>query len=152
MDVVDRGKNVGDFVLDAYLPGDVNGDGTVTQADVKQIQAAYGTRKGQARFDPAADVNLDGRVGCFDRALAEANLGAHAAVVAEWMATPTPAPVTPAVQTPTPTPKPHANPHAHADANPHADSGCGRDPGPDRAGGRDPRRPGDARRDRRRPS
>ena len=71
------------MVVDAYLPGDVNGNGSVGQDDLRLIKTAYGKRSGQTGYDPATDVNQDGRVGCFDLALAKANLGARAAVVPE---------------------------------------------------------------------
>ena len=98
VDVVGQGTSVGNFVLDAFLPGDVDGNGAVNQDDLNRIQSAYGTREGQSGYDAAADINQDGRVGCLDRRIARANLGAEAKVVPEWKA---PAIVTPPQAAPT---------------------------------------------------
>jgi len=43
-------------------PGDANGDGRVTAADLLIVTKALGTRPGQPRWNPAADVNQDNRV------------------------------------------------------------------------------------------
>ena len=43
-------------------PGDANGDGRVTAADLLIVTRALGTRPGQPRWNPAADVNQDNRV------------------------------------------------------------------------------------------
>ncbi|GAC1475842.1 MAG: hypothetical protein NVSMB9_29090 [Isosphaeraceae bacterium] len=99
VNVVAQDDKVGDFVVDAFLPGDVNADGTVNDADLQRIKASYASNAGQPSYDPAADLNQDGHVGCFDKALATANLGASAAIVPEYTAPP-PAPV------PAPTPAP----------------------------------------------
>ncbi|MGD0427696.1 MAG: dockerin type I domain-containing protein [Candidatus Acidiferrales bacterium] len=48
------------------VPGDVNGDGVVNCLDLELVQAAFGTKTGQAAFNPAADVNHDGVVNVLD--------------------------------------------------------------------------------------
>ena len=103
VDLIGLDDSVGDFVLNAYLPGDVDGSGTVDRDDLNPIRAAYGSSTGQRNYDPAADVNGDGRVGGLDRQLALWNLGAHAPTITP-MAPARPAPAaTPAVSaTPTP--------------------------------------------------
>ena len=121
VDIAGRDLNLGDFVLDAYLPGDVNGNGVVARDDLKRIRAVYGSRAGQTKFDPAADVNIDAQVGCFDLKLARDNLGAQAAVVPQWTATP-------AVAAP-PRPDPDPDPDSRRGHSP------GRDARPDRPGG-----------------
>jgi hypothetical protein len=47
-------------------PGDVNGDGVVSCADVTVVRAAYGSTVGQARYNPSADFNGDGFVNIQD--------------------------------------------------------------------------------------
>ena len=92
-------KTTGDYIVEAYLAGDVNGDGAVDSNDLASMQAAYGSREGQANYNPADDINGDGRVGCIDRMLLTQNLGAHVVVPAGGSTTPTSIPTA----TPTPT-------------------------------------------------
>lgn len=51
---------------------DYNADGTVDQADVDLIQAAFGSAEGDADFDPAFDHDQDGFVTGADVVLAVA--------------------------------------------------------------------------------
>ncbi|MCP3985324.1 MAG: hypothetical protein GY723_13120 [bacterium] len=51
------------------IPGDLDGDGTVSASDQAWLQALYGAEQGDANFDPAADGNADGRVDHYDLAL-----------------------------------------------------------------------------------
>lgn len=44
------------------IPGDLNDDGTVNCADLTIVKASFGKKKGQAGFNPVADVNNDGIV------------------------------------------------------------------------------------------
>ncbi len=81
VDVLDLDDRVGDFVLNAFLPGDVDGDGTVAQGDLDRVRAAYGTRVGGRNYLPAADFNDDNVVGCIDLQLAKMNLGASLRIV-----------------------------------------------------------------------
>ena len=48
------------------LPGDVNGDGAVTCADITLVETALGTKVGQKRYNPAADIKNDGAVNLLD--------------------------------------------------------------------------------------
>jgi hypothetical protein len=48
------------------LPGDLNGDGSVGCDDLAIVKASFGKTKGQAGFDPRADVNGDGIVNIID--------------------------------------------------------------------------------------
>jgi hypothetical protein len=56
------------------MPGDVNGDGKINCADIALVKAAFGTRKGQAGFNPSADVNHDGVVNVLDLAIVSQKL------------------------------------------------------------------------------
>ena len=53
-----------DFAI--TLTGDVNGDGTVSCADLAIVKASMGKRSGQAGFDTRADVTGDGLVDARD--------------------------------------------------------------------------------------
>ncbi|MBO0699403.1 MAG: type VI secretion system tube protein Hcp [Zavarzinella sp.] len=72
--------STGAFDLAVGLAGDVNGDQQVDAQDLDAIRALFGTRSGQAGFDPAADVNHNGMIGPGDLALARRNLGVTATV------------------------------------------------------------------------
>ncbi|GAC1473261.1 MAG: hypothetical protein NVSMB9_21580 [Isosphaeraceae bacterium] len=50
-------------------PGDVNGDGRLTLADEQALVAAYLTRVGDPKYNPAADLNHNGQVGQSDARL-----------------------------------------------------------------------------------
>jgi hypothetical protein len=102
VDVLGLDDKVGSFVLEAFLPGDVNGDGSVDPTDLARLQPIYKSTTGQANFDPAADFNADGHVGCIDRRLTEMNQGARVSYNA------TPVPTVPRVPTVTPTAVPKA--------------------------------------------
>ena len=56
-------------VLDAESPGcpeDINGDGSITLADLQLLLSAYGASSGDPRFNPAADIDNDCTVGLAD--------------------------------------------------------------------------------------
>jgi hypothetical protein len=57
------GGTTGSFQLRAYLPGDINGDGQVTLADLQLFPKRYRTQVGDALYNPAADANLNGQIG-----------------------------------------------------------------------------------------
>jgi hypothetical protein len=99
VDVVGLDDKVGDFVLDAFLPGDVDSNGSVDQADLRSVRAAYGSYEGQPTYNASADFNRDGRVGCLDFELTRRNLGAHASAI-----TVTPPPPAPPAPAPVPAP------------------------------------------------
>jgi len=61
------GKNQVNF--GTLLAGDANGDNVIDGKDIAILLAAYGTRRGQRRYDPRADFNDDGKVD-----IADANL------------------------------------------------------------------------------
>ena len=48
------------------VPGDVNGDGVVSCADVTAVRAAYGSSVGKSNYNPSADFNGDGFVNVLD--------------------------------------------------------------------------------------
>jgi hypothetical protein len=68
-------KTVADVTT--YVPqmeGDVNGDGMINCADIELVKASFGTKTGQAGFNPAADVNKDGVVNVLDLAIVSQKL------------------------------------------------------------------------------
>lgn len=76
-------RTTGTFLLGFYLPGDTNGDGTVTQSDVTAVQTALGSKASASStskylFD--ADANRDGRVTSGDLKVAQLNLGVSTTV------------------------------------------------------------------------
>jgi hypothetical protein len=64
----------GAYEAQTTLPGDVNGDGRVDFADEKLFVAAYGSRRGDPNYNPAADFNGNGFVGQGDAKLLLRNL------------------------------------------------------------------------------
>jgi len=58
------------------LPGDVNGDGVVSCADMAVVKASFGKKLGQPGFDPRADINGDGVVNILDLSLVARQLPA----------------------------------------------------------------------------
>jgi hypothetical protein len=58
--------STGSYSLDVTLPGDVNGDGTVNQADLAPFASAYFTTPGNPKYNPAADFNQNGIVNLYD--------------------------------------------------------------------------------------
>ena len=75
VDVTGLDATYGDVVVQAFLPGDVNGDRTVDASDLAAVNAAYGSAIGQAKYNGQADFNGDGHVGCIDRRLTTLNQG-----------------------------------------------------------------------------
>jgi hypothetical protein len=53
-------------VARANAPGDLHGDGPVTPPDVSVLLAAYPSRRGEKKYNPAADLNHNGLVGQSD--------------------------------------------------------------------------------------
>ena len=62
------------YSLDVTLAGDVNGDGTVNQADLAPFASAYLTSAGGKGFNAAADFNQDGIVNQIDAKALEENM------------------------------------------------------------------------------
>jgi hypothetical protein len=67
-------NTTGSFQLREYLPGDINGDGQVTLADVQLFPKSYLSQVGDANYNAAADANLNGQVGQDDARFLERNL------------------------------------------------------------------------------
>jgi hypothetical protein len=79
--VADTGHAGGAVRVGFYLPGDANGDGAVTPADLGAIRAAMGSHYGDPRYSVDLDTNRDGRVDAADLNLAWSNLGARTIVL-----------------------------------------------------------------------
>jgi hypothetical protein len=71
----------GKFLLDFYLPGDVNGDGVVDQQDVALVKSLQGTTAADPNYSFDADANRDGRIGKQDLAFVRQNLGVKTTVL-----------------------------------------------------------------------
>ena len=71
-------SGAGAYTLDVFVVGDIDGDGAVGGLDEQALQAAFGTQKGQAGYNPAADLNRDGTIDAADAELLGANYGFHA--------------------------------------------------------------------------
>src|SRR5271165_3939977 len=69
-------KTTGDYLLGFYLPGDVAGTGTVTQADLQTIKSDLGVTASSSNYNFDADVQRDGEISPADLAFASMNLGA----------------------------------------------------------------------------
>lgn len=80
--VVGTGQTTGAFQVEAFLPGDTNGDGRVDRVDLAAVRAAYGSSIGGRRYNAAADFNRDGRIGPADLILTRRNLGSTLSIVA----------------------------------------------------------------------
>jgi hypothetical protein len=66
-DTVDYTSGVAAVAINVKaLPGDLNSDGSVGCDDLAIVKASFGKTKGQAGFDPRADVNGDGIVNVID--------------------------------------------------------------------------------------
>lgn len=72
--------STGQFLVGFYLPGDVNGDGTVDKSDVKALKASYRSDVGDNDYNFNADANRDGRIGQADLSLTKRNLGVSTTV------------------------------------------------------------------------
>lgn len=64
--VTGQHHSTGGYEVDTTLVGDVNGDGTVSLADLKPLAAAYETTPGNPKYNLAADFNHDGIVNQVD--------------------------------------------------------------------------------------
>ncbi len=58
-----REGTTGAFQLNATLPGDLDGDGQVTQADQRAFVKTYRSRFGEANYAASADANQNGQIG-----------------------------------------------------------------------------------------
>jgi len=70
-------RTVSDFVVlgSEFLTGDIDRSGRVDGADLVRLALAFGSHRGQARFDAAADLDDDNQVDGNDLALLAANFG-----------------------------------------------------------------------------
>lgn len=59
----------------AVLPGDLDGDGSVGPADEQLFASLYAAEAGDGRYDPAADLDGDGRIDALDLAPLAAAFG-----------------------------------------------------------------------------
>jgi hypothetical protein len=66
LEVTGTNRTDGSFQLREYLPGDINGDGQVTYADLALFPKLFLSRVGDAVYNPAADSNLNGQIGIDD--------------------------------------------------------------------------------------
>lgn len=71
----------GNFLLGFYLPGDANGDGSVTQADMTATRKLLRLNASQSSYDFYADANRDGRITPADLQLVRKNMGATVTVL-----------------------------------------------------------------------
>jgi hypothetical protein len=70
-----QNSTTGAFLVGFYLPGDADGDGTVTKTDLKTIRSEIGVTSSSSKYTFDADVNRDGRINGMDYTLAKHNLG-----------------------------------------------------------------------------
>jgi hypothetical protein len=68
---------MGDIYSDEELRkmGDVNADGIINMKDLEIMKAAYGSTPGSPNWNPACDLNGDGRVNILDVTKATGNYG-----------------------------------------------------------------------------
>jgi len=64
--VTGQHHSTGTYQTDTTLVGDVNGDGTVSLADLRAFASAYESKPGDSNYNAAADFNLDGIVNHLD--------------------------------------------------------------------------------------
>jgi parallel beta-helix repeat protein len=57
--------------------GDINGDGKVSLSDLVLLANAYGSKQGDAKWDPNADINGDGKISLTDLVLLANHYGQH---------------------------------------------------------------------------
>ncbi len=72
--------DTGSYLLGFYLPGDVSGDGVVTNDDIKTIASKFGSVSGDDGYSFDADVNRDGKIDARDLRLASQNVGAKTTI------------------------------------------------------------------------
>lgn len=80
VEVEGENSTTGSFLLGFYLPGDVDGDGNVTQTDMKAIRSAKGAALGSNTYNFNADSNRDGVITNVDLSLAQKNLGVRTTI------------------------------------------------------------------------
>jgi hypothetical protein len=75
VNVQGQSNSSGAFLLDFYLPGDINGDGIVNAQDIALVKQSLNSVAGDSRYNFDADANRDGRVGQIDLAFTRQNQG-----------------------------------------------------------------------------
>jgi len=68
-------STAGQYELELGIAGDVDGNGVVDGIDNQHLDAAQGSRRGEAGYDPAADIDGDGEVSAADMLLLMRNYG-----------------------------------------------------------------------------
>jgi hypothetical protein len=53
-------------MVQVTIPGDINGDGTVSLADLVILATAYNSEPGDSKWNPNADINNNGIAGLTD--------------------------------------------------------------------------------------
>ena len=74
----------GTYLVGFYLPGDVAGTGTVTQADIKTIKSDHGLTATNSKYTFDADVNRDGVINGHGRQDRPGKPGCHRPRSARW--------------------------------------------------------------------
>jgi hypothetical protein len=78
-----QGGSTGSYLVGFYLPGDVNGDGTVNATDLQTMMSEFGSTPQQSgtKYTFDADTNRDGRISVSDLRVGSENLGASTKIV-----------------------------------------------------------------------
>ena len=74
------GKNTGQFLVGFYLPGDVDGNGTVDATDLAAVKQDLNTNANSPNYVFAADANRDGVINNTDMRATQQNVGASLAI------------------------------------------------------------------------
>jgi flagellar basal body rod protein FlgC len=74
-------QKTGEFLVGFYLPGDANGDGVVSRADIKAVQKSLNLQVGDRNYEFNADANRDGKITKADLKIAQRNIGARTRVL-----------------------------------------------------------------------
>lgn len=64
-------------IVQVTIPGDINGDFSVTLTDLVLLANAYGSQQGQAKWNPNADINGNGVVDLTDLVILALHYGQH---------------------------------------------------------------------------
>lgn len=80
VDVKGLTEGTGKYLLGFYLPGDVNGDGKVTNDDITTMASKIGQKSTDKGYAFDADANRDGKIDVRDLRIASQNLGASTIV------------------------------------------------------------------------
>ena len=75
-----KGGTTGQTLVGFYLPGDVDGDGTVSSTDVASVKTDQNINANNANYVFAADANRDGVINSKDLRTTQSNLGAAVSI------------------------------------------------------------------------